>query len=92
MLDRVALSGGGEHRLRITVTAAPEKGKANKALIRLIAKKLGLPRSAIQIIAGQHSRDKSLLITGDAADLVDQLSRALVHEGVKTNFGAPPRP
>ena len=50
-----------------------EKGKANKAVIKLFAKKLRLPQSAFQIIAGQQSREKDLLVSGDAETLETQL-------------------
>ena len=56
----------GEHagRLKVSVTDAPEKGKANQALIRLLAKALGIKRSQITLLAGQSSSQKKFLITG----------------------------
>jgi uncharacterized protein (TIGR00251 family) len=48
----------GTARLRIHVTAAPEDGKANKAVLKLLAKALGVPKSALEIIRGETSRDK----------------------------------
>jgi len=66
--------------LRATVTAAPEQGKANKALIRLLSKKLRLPKSAIQIIAGQHAWRKTLIISGKTSILLKQLSAVFVSE------------
>jgi uncharacterized protein (TIGR00251 family) len=50
--------------LKVRITAPPLEGKANKALKRFIAKKLNLPSSQVEIIAGQHSREKLLQITG----------------------------
>ncbi len=49
-------------QIKIAVTVAPEKGKANKAVIRLFAKWLGIKNSDIQIISGETSRDKELFI------------------------------
>jgi len=49
-------------RIKIAVTVAPEKGKANKAVIKLFAKWLGVKSSDIQIISGETSRDKDLFI------------------------------
>ena len=46
------------------VTAPPIEGKANKALIDLLAKKLGVPKSHIEIISGKSSRLKSIRIDG----------------------------
>ena len=63
-IDRTDNVASGRARIRATVTAPPEKGKANKALISLLAKKLRLPKSSIQIIAGQQSRDKTVFFSG----------------------------
>jgi len=49
-------------QIKIAVTVAPEKGKANKAVIKLFAKWLGIKSSGIQIISGETSRDKELFI------------------------------
>lgn len=50
----------GERFLRACVTAAPEKGKANAALIKLLAKHWGVPKSAIKLVRGETSRLKIL--------------------------------
>ncbi len=50
--------------LRVDVAAPPEDGAANDALIRWLAKTLGLPRASISISAGASSREKSLRISG----------------------------
>ena len=50
--------------LRIAVRAPPERGKANEALVDLIAKELGLHRSAVALSSGQASRDKRIRIQG----------------------------
>ena len=49
---------------RIKVTSPPVAGKANKALIELISKRLGIPRRDIELVTGQRSRLKRLLIHG----------------------------
>lgn len=56
----------GEHAgaLKVAVTQAPEKGKANKALIQLLAKELQVSKSQIELIAGETSRQKQFLIRG----------------------------
>jgi uncharacterized protein len=58
--DRVV----GEHadQIKIAVTVAPEKGKANKAVIKILSKSLGVKSSDIQIVAGETSRDKKVFI------------------------------
>lgn len=52
----------GEHCLKIAVTSIPEKGKANKALIELLAKELKMPKSAFEIISGETDRLKKILL------------------------------
>jgi hypothetical protein len=58
--DRVV--GEYADKIKIAVTVAPEKGKANKAVIKLFAKWLGIKNSDIQVISGETSRDKELFI------------------------------
>jgi uncharacterized protein len=48
--------------LRVYVTAVPEGGKANKAVISLLAKELGLPKSALSIGRGSTGRHKTVHI------------------------------
>ncbi len=50
--------------LKIKVTAAPEKGKANRCLVEFLTKQLGVKRSAINIISGQNSPVKRVQILG----------------------------
>lgn len=52
----------GGQKLRIRVTAPPDKGKANKAIIALLAKALGIAKSNITLERGEISRDKVFLI------------------------------
>lgn len=58
--DRVV--GEYADQIKIAVTVAPGKGKANKAVIKLFAKLLGIKNSDIQIISGETSRGKELFI------------------------------
>ena len=55
--------------LRLRVKAVPDKGKANAGVIGLLAKALGVPKSAITVISGDTARQKTLAIAGDGADL-----------------------
>jgi uncharacterized protein len=48
----------GKEQLAVYVTAAPDKGKANDALIRLLAKHLGLAASRLKIVHGHTGRNK----------------------------------
>ncbi|MEJ2589066.1 MAG: DUF167 domain-containing protein [Deltaproteobacteria bacterium] len=58
---------------KIKLTAPPVEGKANKALIRLIGKKLGLPKRDVHISSGAHSKLKSLTIQGLTAEAIERL-------------------
>lgn len=60
----------GEHAgaLKVVVTAQPENGKANEAVIELLAKVWCLRKSQLSICSGETSRQKKLLITGITAD------------------------
>ncbi len=48
----------GERTLKVKVTAIPEKGKANQALIKLLSKQWHIPKSSITILRGQTNRTK----------------------------------
>lgn len=60
--NRIIGEYGG--RLKLAVTVAAEKGKANKAVIGLLADTLHINESSICIISGKSSRDKRLMIDG----------------------------
>src|SRR5262245_9359746 len=65
-------------RLKVAVTRAPEKGKANQALLNLLAELLELKRAQIVLIAGVVSNHKKFLITGiDQATLEQRLAALL---------------
>jgi len=66
--------------LKVRVRAVPEKGRANAALIKLIAKKLDVARSGVTIAAGATARLKSLRIEGDAKALGRQVAARLAGE------------
>lgn len=59
-----ALVGWENDRLKIRLSAVPEKGKANQELIVYLAKLLAISKSSIEIVQGQTARFKKLLIHG----------------------------
>lgn len=62
----VAGADGMEH-LKARVSAPPEDGKANTALIALLAKTLDVPKSAVHIVAGNAARLKTIAVESAAA-------------------------
>jgi uncharacterized protein (TIGR00251 family) len=72
-IDGIEADGEGETFLKARVTAVPEKGKANKALILLIAKSVRIPKSSVSLVSGETARKKILRIDGDPEDLVKKL-------------------
>ena len=61
--------------LKIKVSAAPEKGKANQCLIRFLAAELGVKKNAISIIAGKTSPVKRVQVSGiSAGALLEKLN------------------
>jgi uncharacterized protein (TIGR00251 family) len=61
--------------LRIKVTAPPVDAAANEALIRLLAEKLDCPRNKVELVRGQTSRHKTIMIWGmTAAGVLRQLT------------------
>ena len=68
----------GEHAgsLKVAVTAPADKGRANEAIIEVLAEHLGVKRSHIELVSGPTSRDKKFLIRGvDREALADRLRR-----------------
>jgi uncharacterized protein (TIGR00251 family) len=73
-IDGWAQDASGKRHLKARVSAPPEDGKANKALIELLAKSLDIPKSSIRVAAGETSRLKTIEIDGDRARLEARLS------------------
>ena len=64
--------------LKVAVTAPPQDGRANKALIEILCEVLGLKRSQVELLSGEGSRDKRFLIRGVAkSELHTRLHRCL---------------
>lgn len=73
---------GGVHdgRLKVSVTQAPEKGKANREVLKLLAAALGVRRSVLSLQSGENSPRKVIRVSDiDAANLQDRLS-ALIED------------
>ena len=66
---KTALAGLYADRLKVQVSAAPDKGKANRELVDLIAKEFDIAKSDVTIIKGQKSRNKTIVLSGPAEKL-----------------------
>lgn len=71
----------GNVALKASVTAVPEGGKANAALIRLLAKEWRLPKGAFTLVAGATDRRKVLHVAGAPEALAARLGAALASAG-----------
>ena len=56
-----------DSRIRVTLTSPPVAGAANRALIEVLARKLGIPKGAVALVRGEKSRDKTLSLVGMTA-------------------------
>jgi uncharacterized protein (TIGR00251 family) len=61
---RNAILGERSGALRVAVTAAPERGKANEAIVAVLAESLGVKPTQISLVSGSTSRQKRFLIGG----------------------------
>ena len=57
---------------KVRVAAAPEDGKANDALVRLLADTLSLPARDVRIVSGRSSRDKIVALEGMRPEEIEQ--------------------
>jgi uncharacterized protein (TIGR00251 family) len=63
----------GQQALKISVTSVPEDGKANIAVINLLAKSLKIAKSHISVLQGETSKLKTLHIAGDTKILIAKI-------------------
>ena len=74
-IETLEQDADGHCFLKARVSAVPENGKANKALIALLAKGLKRPKSSISLIGGDTARKKILRLDGDPEDISNCLER-----------------
>lgn len=73
-LVAIAAATDGRRVLKATVTAPPEAGRANEALLQLLARAWHIPRRDISIIRGLTSRSKAVRVTGDPHRLIEKIA------------------
>jgi len=74
-IDGIETLADGRSVLKARVRVAPSQGEANDALIRLIAKVLGVPPRDVALAAGASARVKRLTIAGDGPTLIARLEK-----------------
>jgi uncharacterized protein YggU (UPF0235/DUF167 family) len=84
-IEGLAAEADGGSALKVAVTVAPEAGKANAAVIALLAKEWRLAKSAFRVTRGAASRRKTLAIEGDGAALKTMLDGWFAAKGIKSD-------
>jgi len=73
--SRSRVAGLHAESLKVTLAAAPVDGEANRELCALIAKQLGVSKRAVRITRGEHSKHKTVQVTGVTIERVLELAR-----------------
>jgi hypothetical protein len=74
-IDGIETLASGRTVLKLRVRAIAESGEANRAVLELVAKALGLPKNRVRILSGTTSRLKQIAIDGEPAKLGDALRK-----------------
>jgi uncharacterized protein len=69
---RAAIVGRHGDAWKVRVTAPPEHGRANEAVLRLLATTLAVPREAVSLVSGHSGRDKIVELTGLGPALIER--------------------
>jgi uncharacterized protein (TIGR00251 family) len=83
-LDGLIARDDGSLALKARVTAAPEAGKANAALLALLAKRLDLAKRDLEIVAGSRARSKTVKLSGEPGALAERLTARLAAAGKRS--------
>jgi len=75
--SRPRLGPVSDGRLKVAISAPPVEGKANAAVVQLLARALGVRRAQVSLVSGEKSKRKTVRVEGlDAAELLSALERA----------------
>jgi uncharacterized protein (TIGR00251 family) len=70
----IVISADGRRVLKASVTAPAQNGRANEALLQLLARAWHLPRRDLSIVAGSTSRSKAVRLAGDPQQLIEKIA------------------
>ena len=73
-VDGIEQLSDGRSVLKVRVRAIADGGEANRAVLVLLAKSLGVPKASVSLLSGATSRLKQVAVEGDPARLTDALS------------------
>lgn len=71
--------------LKVSVSAIPEKNKANEALIKLLSKTWKFPKNSVNIVSGVTSRQKKIEITGNVETVYERINQWLKQKKLTEN-------
>jgi uncharacterized protein (TIGR00251 family) len=77
-IDGIETLADGRTVLKLRVRAIAESGEANRAVMELMAKALGVPKARVRILSGTTSRLKQIAIDGEPAKLGEALRKLTV--------------
>ena len=64
-----------DNETKVKITAQPVDGKANKALVEFLSKFFKIPKTSIQIVKGETSKDKKILIKTNIEEKINELKK-----------------
>lgn len=76
-----AIRGIHGDALRVAVRAAPERGRANQAVLALLARALGVKKSTVRIVSGHTSRNKRVRVDGLSAPAARAILARVIRDG-----------
>ncbi len=82
--SRTRIVGEYSGALKIAVSAAPERGKANKALLAVLAKALGTKKAFVTLVSGQTSRTKRVAVEGQTSAQLERKLAEICEKATKT--------
>jgi uncharacterized protein (TIGR00251 family) len=77
-VDGIETLANGRNAVKVRVRAIAEGGEANRAVVELLAKALGVPKAKVRVLSGTTSRLKQVAVDGDPAKLGEALRKLTV--------------